>query len=222
MRHDSLPAGSGGEGVLRRVMTGADRINQLVRRVPAWPVYLVGAALPVWLFWLATNGGLGPEPVKAIEHRLGLWGLQLIVAALCISPLRRFTNVNLCKYRRAVGLLAFFYILLHFLTWIVLDMGLRWEQALGDIVKRPYVTVGMVGFVAMIPPAVTSNDWIVRRLGPLRWKRIQKLVYISAVAGALHFVWVVKSWPMEPMVYLVGILGLLALRAIPKRSRVAA
>ena len=149
-------------------MSAADRINRAARRVPAWPIYLIGAALPVWLFWEGTTGGLGIDPVKAIEQRLGLWALKMIVAGLCITPLRRFAGVNLVKYRRAIGLMAFFYVVLHFLAWLVLDMGLLWSQALGDIAKRPYVTVGMVGLVALIPLALTSNDWSVRRLGALR------------------------------------------------------
>lgn len=203
-------------------MSVADRINRAARRVPAWPVYLIGAALPVWLFWEGTTGGLGIDPVKAIEQRLGLWALKLIVAGLCITPLRRFAGVNLVKYRRAIGLMAFFYVVLHFLAWLVLDMGLLWSQALGDIAKRPYVTVGMVGLVALIPLALTSNDWSVRRLGALRWRRLHRLTYLAAIAGAVHFLWLVKAWPVEPFLYLGAVLGLLALRAIPRKSRAAA
>jgi sulfoxide reductase heme-binding subunit YedZ len=182
----------------------------------------VGALLPIWLFWQATIGGLGVDPVEAMEERLGLWGLKLIVAGLCITPLRRFAGVNLMRFRRSLGLLAFFYVLLHFLTWLLLDLGLRWEQALGDIVKRPFITVGMVGLVAMIPLALTSNDLAVRRLGAARWQKLQKLAYLVAVAGAVHFLWLVKAWPLEPFLYLGAILGLLAVRMIPKRRRLAA
>lgn len=197
-------------------------LNKLSRHVPTWHIYIVGALLPVWLFWEAANGGLGVDPVKAIEERLGLWGLKLIVAGLCVTPLRRFAGVNLIKYRRSLGLLAFFYIVLHFLTWLLLDLGLRWEQALGDIIKRPYITVGMVGLLAMIPLALTSNDRSVRWLGAARWQTLQKLVYLVALSGGVHFLWLVKAWPLEPFLYLGAILGLLAVRMIPKRSRLAA
>lgn len=203
-------------------MTLVDRINQAARRLPTWPIYIVGVALPVVLFWQAATGGLGVDPVAAIEDRLGIWGLRLIVAGLCVTPLRRFFGLSLIKFRRSMGLLAFLYILLHFLAWLVLDLGLRWEQALGDIVKRPYITMGMVGLLCMVPLALTSNDMAVRRLGAARWQKLQKLAYPVAVAGAVHFVWLVKAWPLEPFIYLGAILGLLGLRAIPKRPRVAA
>lgn len=196
-------------------------INRIARHVPAWPIYIVGAVLPVWLFWQATTGGLGVDPVKAIEHRLGLWGLKLLVVVLCITPLRRHAGVNLLKYRRALGLLTFFYIALHFLTWIVLDMGLLWAQALGDIAKRPYITVGMIGLLSMIPPAVTSNNWSVRTLGPARWRSWHRLTYVAALAGAIHYLWLVKAWPVEPFVYLGAILALLVLRFVGRRRAVA-
>ncbi|WP_347312022.1 protein-methionine-sulfoxide reductase heme-binding subunit MsrQ [Defluviimonas sp. SAOS-178_SWC] len=197
-------------------MALADGVNRAIRRVPAWPIYIVGAALPVWLFWQGATGGLGVDPVKAIEHRLGLWGLKLIVAGLCITPLRRFAGVNLIKYRRAIGLLAFFYILSHLLAWIVLDMGLLWAQALGDIVKRPYITMGMAGFLAMIPLALTSNDRSVRRLGAARWRVLHRLTYVAALAGAAHYLWLVKAWPWQPILYLAAVVALLGLRLIPK------
>lgn len=203
-------------------MTLAERINRTARRLPAWPVYMAGALLPVWLFWRAATGGLGVDPVEAMERTLGLWGLKLIVAGLCVTPLRRFAGVNLIRFRRALGLLAFLYIALHFLTWLLLDLGLRWDQALGDIIKRPYITMGMAGFLAMIPLALTSADRAVRRLGAARWRKLHTLVYPVAVAGAVHFLWLVKAWPVEPLLYLGAILALLAVRMIPKRPRLAA
>lgn len=222
LRQRSVPAGPDRIGVLPDVMRSADIFNAAIRRVPAWPIYIVGAALPVWLFWQASTGGLGVDPVERLEETLGIWGLRLLVAGLCITPLRRFAGVNLIRFRRAIGLLTFFYIALHFLTWILLDLGLRWEQALGDIIKRLYVTMGMLGLLAMLPLALTSNDWSVRRLGPGRWRALHRLVYAAALAGAIHFLWLVKAWPLEPFVYLGAILGLLAVRAIPKRPRLAA
>jgi len=203
-------------------MALVDTVNGLARRVPVWPMYWIGLALPVWLFWRAMEGDLGADPVRAIEHRLGLWGLQLMVFGLCVTPLRRFAGLNLLKFRRAIGLVAFFYVLLHFAAWLALDLGLRWDLALKDIVKRPYVTIGMVGLIVMIPLAVTSNDRSVRKLGAERWRRLQKLAYISALAGALHFLWLVKAWPLEPFLYLGAIVFLLALRLIPRRQRMAA
>jgi len=117
--------------------------------------------------------------------------------------------------------MAFVYVVLHFLTWIVLDMGLLWQQALQDIVKRPYVTIGMIGLAAMIPLAATSNNWSVRRMGAAAWQRLHKLTYLAALAGAIHYIWLVKTFPVEPVLYLAAILVLLALRGMPKQRRVA-
>ena len=195
-------------------MSLAGAVNHVARRVPAWTIYVAGTTPPVWLLWAGASGGLGADPVKAIERTLGLWALKLIVAGLCITPLLRFAGVNLVKYRRAVGLLAFSYVVLHFLAWLVLDMGMLWAQALGDIVKRPYVTVGMVALVLLIPLAATSNDWSLRALGTARWRWLHRLVYPAALLGAIHFVWLVKAWPLEPFVYLGIVIVLLALRAV--------
>lgn len=203
-------------------MTIADRINSTLRPLPAWPIYPLAALLPVWLLWQAQTGGLGVDPVKAIEQRLGLWALKLLVVGLAITPLRRFAGVNLIRYRRAIGLAAFFYVVLHLLAWLVLDMGLLWGQALGDIVKRPYITVGMGGLLMLVPLAITSNNLSIRKLGGARWRRLHWLVYPAVLAGAVHYLWLVKSWPPEPIVYLSIVLGLLALRLVPKVRRAVA
>jgi sulfoxide reductase heme-binding subunit YedZ len=176
-------------------------------------VYL--SAVP-WLLYLAQTGGLGREPIKALEHELGEIALQLLIIGLCISPLRRYIGVNLLRFRRAIGLLAFIYVSLHLLVWLVLDVGIL-SQIWVDIVKRPYITIGMAAFVLMLPLALTSNNWAVRRLGPV-WPKLHKLVYAIAVLGAVHYIMVKKVWELEPLLYLVVILALLALR-LPKRRR---
>lgn len=200
----------------------ADAVNRTLRRVPAWPVYVVGGLLPLWLLWWAIDGGLGADPVKAVEHTLGLWALKLIVAGLAVTPLRRFAGINLIRFRRAIGLVAFFYVVLHFLAWVVLDMGLLWAQALGDIVKRPYVTVGMAAMILMIPLALTSNDRSIRLLGAARWQRWHRLTYPVTLGGAVHYLWLVKTWEPAPMLYLAGVAALLCARAIPRRRRAGA
>lgn len=203
-------------------MTLADRLNAALRPVPAWPIYIVAALPPAWLLWRGVQGQLGADPVKAIEHQMGLWALQLLIAGLAITPLRRFLGLNLLRYRRAIGVTAFVYVVLHLLAWLVLDMGLLWGQALQDIVKRPYITVGMASLLLLTPLALTSNDWSVRRLGGMRWRRLHRLVYPAVVLGAVHYLWLVKSWPPEPIVYLTIVLALLALRLIPRTRRAAA
>jgi sulfoxide reductase heme-binding subunit YedZ len=187
-----------------------DRINAVARRVPVWSVWLILLVPAVWTFWLGLTGGLGAEPIKALERELGEVALQLMILGLCITPLRRFLGLNLIRFRRAIGLLAFTYVGLHLLVWLVLDVQIP-AQIWADIVKRPYVTVGFTAFLLMIPLAATSNDWSLRRLGP-RWRRLHKLTYGVAVLGAVHFIWLSKGFQIEPLIYLAAILGLLALR----------
>lgn len=188
----------------------ADSLNQGLRRVPAWPLYIVGVCPAVWFVWLGVTGGLGVEPINALEKELGKIALQLLVAGLAITPLRRIAGINLIRFRRAVGLLAFFYVTLHLLVWLVLDVQIP-AQIWADIVKRPYVTIGMTAFVLMIPLAVTSNTWSARRLGPA-WRRLHRLTYAVAVLGAIHYMWLVKGFRFEPLIYLAVILLLLTLR----------
>jgi methionine sulfoxide reductase heme-binding subunit len=201
--------------------TVAERANGILRRMPVWPVYVLGALPPVWFLYLGATGGLGVEPIKELEHRLGEIGLQALIAALAVTPLRRFTGISLLRFRRAIGLLAFYYIVCHLLVWLVLDIGDA-ARIWADIVKRPYITIGMVGFVLLIPLALTSNDRAVRRLGAQAWRRIHWLAYPATILGAVHFVMVAKGWQVEPMVYLGLILALLAARIRAPRQRRAA
>ncbi|HKL64805.1 MAG TPA: protein-methionine-sulfoxide reductase heme-binding subunit MsrQ [Roseovarius sp.] len=188
----------------------ADRINGAARRVPVWALWLMGLAPAVWFFYLGMTGGLGAEPVKALEHELGSIALQLVVGGLAVTPLRRHLGVNLMRFRRAIGLLAFTYVSLHLSVWLFLDVQDA-ARIWADIVKRPFVTVGFAAFLLMIPLMLTSNDLSLRRLGP-GWRRLHRLVYPAAVLGAVHFIWLSKGFQIEPLLYLAAILGLLALR----------
>lgn len=198
-----------------------DRLNAFCRRVPVNAVYLAGVLPFLWIVWLAVTNGLGPDPVKAIELRLGELGLQLLVAGLVITPLR-WAGLNLIRFRRAIGLLAFFYVAMHLLTWVVLDMGLRWDQMAADLVKRWYIIIGMAAFLAMVPLAITSNNAAIRRLGAATWNRLHRLTYLAALGGAIHYLMLVKAWPVEPLLYLGAIVALLAARVWHKRRRMAA
>jgi len=188
----------------------AERVNTAVRRVPVWLVYVLGLLPAPWFLYLGLTGGLGVEPIKALEHELGLFALQLLVVGLAITPLRRFAGVNLIRFRRAVGVLAFTYVALHLLVWLVLDVQVL-SRIWADILKRPYISIGMIGFLLMVPLALTSNNWSVRRLGP-RWRQLHKLTYIVVLLGAVHFVMLRKGFQIEPLAYLAAILFLLALR----------
>ena len=197
-----------------------DAVNGALRRWPVWPVYVLGLAPIPWLFWLGATGGLGPEPIKALEHRYGLIGLQVLLAGLCVSPLRRFAGINALRYRRALGLVAFAFIAAHLAVWAVLDVQSP-SRVWADIVKRPYITVGMAGFACLVPLALTSTDRAVRLLGAARWRRLHRLTYGAVGLGAVHFVMQAKGWQVEPLAYLALAGVLLALRAVPRRGRVA-
>jgi methionine sulfoxide reductase heme-binding subunit len=185
-------------------------------RVPArWSRYLrpgllypIGMIPAAWTFWLGVTDQLGADPMKVLERSLGLWALRFLIAALAVTPLRRLTGVSLLRYRRAIGLLAFFYAALHLLTYMVLDQGLDLAAVWADIVKRPFITVGMLAFLILVPLAVTSNNASIRRLGGAAWSRLHRWAYLASAAAAVHFVMVVKSWPLEPLVY-AGLVALL-------------
>ncbi|WP_299779534.1 protein-methionine-sulfoxide reductase heme-binding subunit MsrQ [uncultured Roseobacter sp.] len=201
-------------------MTVVDRINAFARRVPTWVLYIL-YLLPVpWLLYLAQTGGLGREPIKALEHELGEIALQLLIIGLTITPLRRHLGINLLKFRRMFGLLAFTYVSLHLLVWLVLDVGIL-SQIWADILKRPYITIGMAGFVLLIPLALTSNNWSVRKLGA-GWRKLHRLSYVAVLLGGVHYMMLTKTWALEPVIYMAVILGLLALRLPKLRSKQAA
>lgn len=196
-------------------------LNGALRRVPAWSIYILGTVWAGWYFWLGLSNQLGPEPINTLERAYGLIALKLLIAGLAISPLRRSTGINLMKFRRAIGVTAFFVVLAHLTVFAVLDV-----QSLGrvwtEVVKRPYITIGMAGFLLLLPLAVTSNNLAVRRMGGAAWRRLHLLVYPAAVLGAVHFVWLVKGWQTEPLVYLGIIVGLLASRVKWNRLRATA
>ena len=198
-------------------MTSLQRVNQTIGKVPPWLLYSVAVVPPVWLLWLGLNGGLGVEPIKELEHRLGELALQLLIATLAIRPLREWTGINLLKLRRALGVITFFYVALHLLVWLVLDVQFL-DQIWADILKRPYITVGMAAFLIMIPMVITSNNLSLRKLGPKKWRRLHWLMYPAVLLGALHYVMLARGFQIEPLVYMGTALVLLALR-LPKFER---
>ena len=184
-----------------------------MRSVPTWVFYLFCIVPALWFFWLGFSNQLGPNPITKLEHLLGEFALQLLLFGLVITPLRRFTSINLLKFRRAIGLMAFAYVALHLLVWILLDIQIL-SQMVADILKRPYITIGMVAFVGMLPLAVTSNQWSVKKLGR-KWHHVHRLTYAICLLGALHFVMLRKGFQLEPLIYLFIIMLLLMLRLIP-------
>jgi methionine sulfoxide reductase heme-binding subunit len=148
---------------------------------------------------------LGANPIETMRDEFGEWGLRFLCITLAITPARDWFNASwLLLLRRMLGLFAFAYISLHFLTWLVLDQGLYWPGVLEDIVKRPFITIGMLALVLLIPLAITSTNGMQRRLGR-RWKTLHRLTYVIAVLGVWHYYWQVKADVREPLIY-AGIL----------------
>ena len=187
------------------------------------PVLFVLCALPIaWLLARAFGLGglgLGANPIDELMDRLGEWGLRLLLATLCVTPLAvKLHKPWLMGLRRMLGLFAFTYLALHFLTWLVLDQWIDLPAIAADVVKRPYITAGFTAFVLLVPLAVTSTRGWMRRLGA-RWHRLHRLIYPAAVLGCTHFWWQVKADWREPAVYAALLAGLLGWRLLRARRR---
>jgi sulfoxide reductase heme-binding subunit YedZ len=179
------------------------------------PGVLILGALPfVWLVFRTLTGRLGINPVEDLTLTTGIWTLRFLVLTLLVTPIRRLTGWNrIIQYRRMLGLFAFFYASLHFAIYIAIDQFFAFDLILKDIVKRPFITMGFTAFVLMIPLAVTSTKGWIRRLGR-RWQVLHRLIYISAVAAAVHYLWKVKVMIGSPVYYALIIAILLAFRVV--------
>ncbi len=193
-----------------------DQFNGYARRLPSWVVYTLGTLPFALLVYAALNNDLGADPIKALELELGGWGLRFLIASLAVTPLMRY-GVRLLNFRRALGLLGFAYIVLHFTTWITLDLALRWGQIGSELIKRPFIIVGFVGFVLLVPLALTSWNGAIRRLGVAIWKKLHKLAYPAILAGGIHYVMIGKVYTAESLIYLGIIVVLLGIRMMPTR-----
>ncbi|WP_105384619.1 protein-methionine-sulfoxide reductase heme-binding subunit MsrQ [Neorhizobium alkalisoli] len=178
-----------------------------------WALYVIGLCPAAWYFYLAATGGLGFNPVKEFEHLLGIWALRLIIATLAITPLRDLAGINWIRYRRALGLLAFYYVLMHFSVYALLDLRLDLGAVGGDIAKRPYITIGFACLLLLIPLAITSNNWSIRKLQQ-GWNKLHKLIYLIAAGGAFHYLLAVKSVTLVPFIHIALIFLLLAYRPL--------
>ena len=191
-----------------------NRVNpQSAIRNPQFPllkplVFLTSLLPFLWLVFRTFTGRLSVNPIEDITLTTGIWSLRFLLITLAITPLRRITGWNrVIQYRRMLGLFAFFYAVLHLLTWVVLDQFFAWDLMTKDLAKRPFITMGMIAFALMVPLAITSTKGWIRRLGR-RWQVLHRLIYVSALAALLHFVWKVKVVVGEP-VYYAGILAVL-------------
>jgi sulfoxide reductase heme-binding subunit YedZ len=183
-------------------------------------LFALGLGPLAWLGWRAWNMDLGANPVEFLQHFTGNWTLRLIVATLAVTPLRKLLRLpDLIRFRRMVGLFAFFYGCLHFVTYLWLDKDFQLAEMLKDVGKRPFIAAGFAALALMAPLAVTSTAGWIRRLGGKRWQRLHRLVYVAAVAAVAHYYWLVKSDVRLPLLYgsLVGLL--LGYRVAERRRR---
>jgi len=176
-------------------------------------VFLLCLAPLLWLLWKGWRQDLGANPIEFITHATGDWTLRFLVITLSITPLRKLSGIGqFIVFRRMLGLFAFFYGCLHFTTYIWLDKFFDFPEMLKDVGKRPFITAGFTGFALMIPLAITSTAGWIRRLGGKRWQLLHRLVYISALAGVVHYYWLVKSDVRLPLLYGAMVLLLLSYR----------
>jgi sulfoxide reductase heme-binding subunit YedZ len=195
-------------------------------RVRIWKLIVFAAccAPAGVLAWRGFHNSLGPNPVETITHGTGDWALRLLLLTLAITPARKLLSApDLIKFRRMLGLFAFFYGVLHFLTWAWLDKMFDPRDMFADVFKRPFITAGTLGFACLIPLAVTSTAGWIRRLGGRRWRALHRLIYVAAFAGVVHYYWLVKSDVRLPLMYGAILLFLMLARvALSLRGRQAA
>lgn len=186
------------------------------------PVVFLVCLLPLVFLLLrafaVADFGLGANPIEELLHELGRWGLKFLLLGLSITPLRRWTGWNwLLRFRRMLGLFAFFYVFLHFLTYAILDQDLDITAIVEDVIKRPYITLGMTGLLLLIPLAATSTKGMMRRLGK-RWQKLHRMVYVIAIVAVWHFYWQVKLDTLDATFYALLLVVLLATRVYYSRG----
>ncbi|MDA5194804.1 protein-methionine-sulfoxide reductase heme-binding subunit MsrQ [Govanella unica] len=193
-----------------------------MRRRDPWKavLFVIGLVPAAWLVWLVLSGGLGANPIKEGIHFTGLWAIRFLCLALAVTPFMRLSGIKtIMRYRRMIGLYAFFYALLHVLTYAGVDQFFNLHDIWKDVAKRPFIMLGFATFLILLALAVTSTNKMVRRLGGRRWQALHRLVYGAGIMAAIHFTMSVKADVTEPLIYLSIILVLLALRMVPALQR---
>jgi len=197
-------------------------INSILRHRAAKPLVFVGCLLPLaWLVWRLfgdqQGGAFGYNPQEYLNRYLGDWALRFLLATLALSPLRKLTKASgFIRFRRMVGLYAFFYVCLHLTSYVWLDQGFYWPEIWKDITKRTFITVGMTSFILLIPLAVTSWNRMIQKLGVARWRQLHQMVYVIAPLACLHFFMMRKGIQIEPIIYVVICGLLLGARVVEK------
>lgn len=224
MRTTSETPAVPGNVILRTMSRPSIRLRSLIK-----PAVFAACLLPLaWLAWRIAAGGpgalgLGYNPQEYLNRFLGDWALRFLLIALAVTPLRDLTRQAwIMRLRRMLGLFAFLYVCLHLTSYVALDQFFDWSEIGKDIVKRNYITVGMAAFVLLVPLAATSTNGMIRRLGPVRWRRLHQLVYAAGVLGCVHYIMMAKGFRIEPLVYagvLAALLGWRVWRRVDRRVR---
>ena len=200
------------------------RADVLIRRVLKPLVFLLCLGPLAWLAWRAAGPGFGPNPAEFLNRFLGDWAIRFLLMALAVTPLRGITGwAGLVRFRRMLGLYAFFYVCLHLSSYTVVDQFFDWSAILKDILKRNFITVGMIAFTLLVPLAITSTKGMVKRLGAARWQKLHRLVYAAGILGCVHYFMMVKGNQPEPLYHGAILAVLLGYRVVvwAKRLTVA-
>jgi sulfoxide reductase heme-binding subunit YedZ len=194
--------------------------KQIIKWLIKPAIFVVSLVPLALLIQKGLNNDLGANPIETINRYTGDWVLRFLLITLAVTPLRRLTGWNgLLRYRRMLGLFAFFYACVHFLSWAWLDQYFVLADIVQDVAKRPYITVGFASFLMLIPLALTSTNAMIRRLGAKRWQQLHRLVYLIGIGGVVHFLWLVKSDIREPLVYGAVLALLLGFRLWDRQRR---
>ncbi|MBL6928732.1 MAG: sulfoxide reductase heme-binding subunit YedZ [Rhodospirillales bacterium] len=197
--------------------------EKIIRRVAKPAVFVLCLGPVFWFAWLAVSGGLGANPIEATNRYFGDWGLRFLLVALAVTPLREMLGLSVvARFRRMIGLYTFFYIFLHLTSYVALDQFFDLAAIWSDIVKRNFITVGMISFAMLVPLAVTSTKGWMKRLGGKVWQRLHRLVYAAGILGVVHFYMMVKADVREPLIYAAVLGALLAWRIFRRIKRKAA
>tara|TARA_Y100000817_G_scaffold145128_1_gene113679 strand:- start:217 stop:795 length:579 start_codon:yes stop_codon:yes gene_type:complete len=182
-----------------------------VRRLRSWHIYVSLLVPLLFLTYDLLSGRLGVDPMRAIEKSLGVTAIYILILTLCITPFSILTGINFIRFRRAFGLMSFFYIILHFSTWLLLDMQLRWVEIAESLTRKPFIVFGMMGFLLLIPLAATSNNYSMKRLGKY-WQKLHKLIYVAIILGGIHYLMMEKTLQNDAIITFIIIIALISLR----------
>ena len=188
-----------------------DLVKASVRRLRSWHIYVSLLVPLLFLTYDLLSGRLGVDPMRAIEKSLGVTAIYILILTLCITPFSVLTGINFIRFRRAFGLMSFFYIILHFSTWLLLDMQLRWVEIAESLTRKPFIVFGMMGFLLLIPLAATSNNYSMKRLGKY-WQKLHKLIYVAIILGGIHYLMMEKTLQNDAIITFIIIIALISLR----------